>query len=112
MYTNEMDNDNNVNVLMNIKESLQKQMELLDYLHDENDHYNKITINTPYNSDNNKYFSNELVEKKIENLTMIKILEKRINSLCIHEIEEDYIETGIESSMMKISFCKKCKITM
>lgn len=112
MYTNEMDNDNNLNVLMNIKESLQKQMELLDYLHDENNYYNKITINTHYNIDNNKDFSNKLVEKKIKNLTMIKMLEKRINTLCIHEIEEDHIETGIESSMMKIRFCKKCKITM
>jgi len=110
------ENENNeytVDLLIDMKESINKQAELLKYLSDETDYYNKIAGKSGYiNCQNDNKFSFELQKKQNNNVKISKFIENKIKLLCIHDIEEDYIETGVESSMMKIRFCKKCKINM
>ena len=34
-----------------------------------------------------------------------------IVELCEHDIIEDYVETGVESNMIKIRYCQICEVT-
>lgn len=47
--------------------------------------------------------------------TSSKITDKTIidetRSLCEHDIIEDYVETGVESNMIKIRYCQICEVT-
>lgn len=112
MYKKEYDNKDHLNVLLDMKESLKKQNELIDYLRDEQNHYDTCNKKIKFDNNNNTYISNQLNIQLQNNISVIKLIESEINDECNHEIEEDYIETGVESSMMKISYCKICKQNM
>ena len=51
---------------------------------------------------------NDSGENKEESTSTIvhKIVE-----LCEHDIIEDYVETGVESNMVKIRYCQICEVT-
>lgn len=48
--------------------------------------------------------------KTSSNITDKTIVDET-NSLCEHEIIEDYVETGVESNMVKIRYCHICEVT-
>ena len=51
---------------------------------------------------------NNLLNEIRDNTEIIKQLNK---SECYHNIIDDYIETGVESCMQKITYCDKCLTT-
>mgnify|MGYP000630645158 CR=1 FL=1 len=94
----------------------------MDYMFKDNILYELVMEATTTNSminnknDKNKFFfcksietvCNDSGENKEESTSTIvhKIVE-----LCEHDIIEDYVETGVESNMVKIRYCQICEVT-
>ena len=83
----------------------------------ENTH--KIVINNKNdkNKNKNKLFfckSIEIVRNdsrlNTKESSCSKIVDETVE-LCEHDIIEDYVETGVESNMIKIRYCQICEVT-
>ena len=104
-------NNHDVHFLLNMKKSLERQNSYIFSLIEETNEYNSdynhiLKIKRP------NTFSLKLQEQQLMNETIINDIDMKMLQLCNHEIEEDYIETGVESSMIKIRFCINCQMNM
>jgi len=106
----------NIHFLLEMKNSVQQQNEYIECMREETERYNYI--HTQWGSINNiincrdKMNFDELNERKKNNDKLITKINNKLNDTCKHDIVEDYIETGVESDMLKIRFCSKCNLTM
>ena len=108
-----------VHFLLNMKHALERQnsyiCSLIEEINDYNNDYNNV-----YNNDYKQFlqvkesdvFSLKLKEQQLTNETIINDINMKMLQLCKHEIEEDYIEMGVENSMLKIRFCINCQLNM
>lgn len=104
-------NEYDIHFLLDMKYSLQRQNSYIFSLIEETNKYNSeynhiLKIKRP------NTFSLKLQEQQLMNETIINDIDMKMLQVCNHEIEEDYIETGVESSMIKIRFCKICRLNM
>ena len=101
------------------KENIIRQNNYIDYLMSNilESNSNRELITPEYNFLNidieldNNILSN-LKKKFKKNNQNIKLINKKLNKICEHEIIEDYIEAGIEMEMIKINYCQICQLTM
>lgn len=80
----------------------------------ENTH--KIVINNKNDKNKNKLFfckSIEIVcnDSGLNGQECSSKIVNKIVELCEHDIIEDYVETGVESNMIKIRYCQICEVT-
>ena len=104
-------NEYDIHFLLDMKKSLERQnsyiFALIDETNEYNIGYNQVLTVKPQNT-----FSLKLQEQQLMNETIINDINVKMLHLCKHEIEEDYIETGVECSMKKIRFCINCQMNM
>jgi len=101
------------------KENITRQNNYIDYLMSNilESNSNRELITPEYNFLNidieldNNILSNLKKKFKINNKN-IKLINKKLNKICEHQIIEDYIEAGIEMEMIKINYCQICQLTM
>ena len=101
------------------KENITRQNNYIDYLINNllESNSNRELITPEYNFLNidieldNNILSNLKKKFKINNQN-IKLINKKLNKICEHQIIEDYIEAGIEMEMIKINYCQICQLTM
>ena len=99
-------NEYDVHFLLDMKKSLERQNSYIVSLIEETSDYNNNYIQVLYFKQENTFLL-KLQEHKLMNETIINDIDNKMLQLCNHEIE-----TGLESSMIKISFCKNCQMNM
>jgi len=104
-------NEYDVHFLLDMKKSLERQNSYIVSLIEETSDYNNNYIQVLYFKQENTFLL-KLQEQKLMNETIINEIDNKMLQLCNHEIEEDYIETGLESSIIKIRFCNNCQMNM
>ena len=78
---------------------------------------NKLVINNKNkNKNKNKIFFCKSIETVRNDYSLNKEessskIVNEIVKLCEHDIIEDYVETGVESNMIKIRYCQICWVT-
>ena len=116
MNNEEINVDNNINFFLTLKASLIRENDTLFMLKNEmettryliEDNYTDNIINTDSN-----LLCIEIDNKILLNNTNINNIINKLNAICNHmDVESDEIETGIETSMMKIKYCTKCFLNM
>lgn len=100
-----------IHFLLNMKKSLERQNSYIFSLIEETNEYNSDYKPFLKIKQENTFLLT-LQKQKITNETIINDIDNKMLQLCNHEIEEDYIETGLESSMIKIRFCNNCQMNM
>lgn len=104
-------NNHGVHFLLNMKKSLERQNSYIFSLIEETNEYNSEYKSILKVKQENTFLLT-LQKQKIMNETIINNINMEMLKVCSHEIEEDYIETGVESSMTKIRFCNNCEMNM
>lgn len=104
-------NNHDVHFLLNMKKSLERQNSYIFSLIEETNEYN-IDYKPVLKVKQENTFLLTLQKQKIMNETIINNINMKMLEVCNHELEEDYIETGVESSMTKIRFCINCQMNM
>lgn len=110
-----IDNKYNVIDYVNIKNSLLRQNTNMNFLIDEikdNCINIKIMKTIPnYNIlQNNKIIYSTLNDQIKNNNILIDNINKILNSICIHEMEEDDIEVGLDYDTVKVKYCRNCEL--
>lgn len=106
----------NIHFLLEMKNSIQQQNEYIECLIEETKRYNYnhtqwVSINNIINCRDKMNFD-ELNERNKNNDKLIAEINTELNNICKHDIMHDYIETGVESDMREIIFCRKCNLNM
>ena len=104
-------NEYDLHFLLDMKKSLERQNSYIFSLIEETNEYNSdYKPILKVKQDNT--FSLNLQQQQLINETIINDINMKMLEICNHDIEEDYIETGVESSMIKIRFCKTCRLNI
>lgn len=104
-------NEYDIHFLLDMKKSLERQNSYIFALIDETNEY-KSDYEPFLKVKQENTFLLTLQKQKIMNETIINNINMKMLEVCNHELEEDYIETGVESSMTKIRFCNNCQMNM
>ena len=113
---NNDENNDIINYLNNVKNNLIKQNEYIHFLLNNINDTKTYTIflsgiiDITIHEDNNTI--NVLKKQLLNNSNNISQIDKTFNSICEHNIIEDYVEAGIEHEMIKIKYCDICNITL
>lgn len=110
-----VDNEYNVIDYVNIKNSLLRQNTNMNFLIDEikdNCINIKIMKTIPnYNIlQNNKIIYSILNDQIKNNNILIDNINKILNDICFHEMEEDNIEVGLDYNTIKVKYCRNCEL--
>ena len=110
-----IDNNNDyIQFVLEVKNQLQTEQQYFRYLHES---YDNLSI--PMYMNENMKFLQDYKDKmlpvydKINEIYIshyIDTLNNILLELCEHEYVSDHIETGVESNMMKITYCIHCKM--
>ena len=110
--------DNSISFLLELKNHLQNEQRYFEYLHESYDNLSKCCNDTHEHNKNVKYIQDYIDKRRpmyrivnnIDNSHYIDEINNKLLESCVHEYESDYIETGVESNMMKITYCIHCKM--
>ena len=105
----------NVIDYLNIKKSLLAQNTNMNYIIDEiknNCNDNKIMKTIPYYNilQNNKIIYLTLNDQIKNNNILLTNINKILNDICFHEMEEDDIEVGLDYNTIKVKYCRNCEL--
>ena len=96
------------NILNNIEYIIDSYQRIIINLCNEVDYIIKSNKNDNFDTLEKEIFFYVQEKNRIDEL--LKDYEKKINEICSHQIEEDYIDTGAESCKC-IKYCVICETT-
>ncbi len=114
------ENNNKIFYFKSLKENIIRQNEYLTFLlHNIYEIESDIDLLLGIGEKEFDYkykFSNDgimhLKCKMEDNKQLLVMIDSKLNTICEHNVIEDYIEGGIEQEMIKIKYCGICSITL